>query len=265
MGDGDAAKDEWILAALGFSVRTAGAEAGDASAASSRSEEEEQEHSDHEDEKESGGTLEAEGAAESEGSEEDGSAGTGEALEAKQNEHSGAEAESPDESEASDERPAEQEEQEDSGLEDIKPGQSAPSWKQARQAWQDANDAVNDQINGLRSKLLERAGAGDDGVEGLAEALKEIADAGLNGITEDHRVKLIASVMSIGDGAPAAMQKNGPKALNQIATFLTFLDGSEMIAVCDDNPFGAPVSIKATLSPPLQQMQAALKAATAAH
>jgi hypothetical protein len=203
MGDGDAAKDEWILSAFGFSIPTTDANGGGEAE-----------------------TLEAEG----EGG--DGAAGKAEASTEKQSTEEAGQA-------------------------------AAPDWKEARQAWQDANDAVDGQINGLRAKLLDRAGAGDDGVEGLAEALKEIADAGLNGLTEDHRVKLIASVMSIGDGSPQAMQKSGPKALAQITQFQAFLDKSEMIAACDANPFGAPVSIKATLTPPLQQMAAALQAAAA--
>lgn len=138
---------------------------------------------------------------------------------------------------------------------------TAPGWQTARQAWQDANDAVDGQINGLRAKLLERAGAGDDGVEGLAEALADIAENGLNTVTEDHRVKLIASVMSVGDGSTEAIRNFGPKALSQITAFQAFLETSEMIKACDANPFGVPMSIHATLGPSLQQMAAALQAA----
>jgi hypothetical protein len=136
-------------------------------------------------------------------------------------------------------------------------------WKTARQAWQDANDDVNDQINGLRRALLDRVKKPDDedeGMEGLAEALSEIAEQGLNAVTEDHRVKLMASVMEVGDGSPAAMQKFGAKALGLITGFQEFLATSEKIEVCDGNPFDAPVSIRATLTPPLAQMAAAIQA-----
>jgi hypothetical protein len=139
---------------------------------------------------------------------------------------------------------------------------AAPGWQTARQVWQDANDAVNDQINGLRTALLNRARQGDDGMEGLAEALGVIAENGLNAITEDHRVKLMAAVMQLGGGDVVAVQKFGAKALDMITAFQTFLDSSEKIEVCDANPFDAPVSIRATLGPPLQQMVAALRAAT---
>ena len=137
----------------------------------------------------------------------------------------------------------------------------AVSWQTARQAWQDANDAVNDQINGLRKVLLDRAKSGDDDADEYAEALTDIAENGLNAVTENHRVKLMAAVMALGDGSTASMAKNGATALGLIEEFTTFLDGSEKIEVCDANPFGAPVSIKATLTPPLQQMAAAVRAA----
>jgi hypothetical protein len=133
-------------------------------------------------------------------------------------------------------------------------------WVAARQAWQDANDAVNDQINGLRRVLLNRAKTGEDDADEFAEQLIEIAEQGLNAVTENHRVKLMAAVMSLGDGGGGALAKNGPTALSLIEAFTAFLAGSEKIEVCDANPFGAPVSIRATLTPPLQQMAAALQA-----
>jgi hypothetical protein len=140
----------------------------------------------------------------------------------------------------------------------------APGLQAARQAWQDANDAVNDQINGLRTALLNRAKGGDDGMEGLADALTEIAEKGLSGVTENYRVRLMASLMELGTGDAVAVQKFGAKALGMITTFQTFMaDGkaSEKMDVCDGNPFGASVSIRATIGPPLQQMAAALQAA----
>lgn len=129
-----------------------------------------------------------------------------------------------------------------------------PAWQAARQTWQDANDAVNDQINGLRAALLNRARSGEDDADEYAEALTEIAEKGLNAITEDHRVKLMAAVMALGDGSPAAVQKSGAGALGLIQAFQSFVEGSEKIAVCDGNPFGAAVAIRATLVPALQRI-----------
>jgi hypothetical protein len=138
---------------------------------------------------------------------------------------------------------------------------AAPGWPAARQAWQDANDAVNDQINGLRKVLLDRAKSGDADADEYAEALIDIAENGLNAMMDNHRVKMMSVVMALGDGSGTSIGKNGATALEVIEAFTTFLDGSEKIEVCDANPFGAPVSIKATLTPPLHQMAAALRAA----
>ena len=142
------------------------------------------------------------------------------------------------------------------------PGQGEENgWPAAREAWQDANDAVNDQINALRAALIGRAKGDDDDDDDYAEALNEIAESGLNAITEDHRVKLMAAIMELG-ASPQPGQPSA-KALGQIQAFQAFLDGSEKIAVCDQNPFGAPVSIRATLGPALQAMTAALQAGEA--
>ena len=137
------------------------------------------------------------------------------------------------------------------------------AWQAARQAWQDANDAVNDQINGLRVAMLAMAKAGDDEQEGLAEALTEIANGGLNVIPDMNRVRLMAALMEVGSGEPATMRQFGAKALAQISAFEAFLASSEQIEVCDANPIGAPVAIRATLTPPLRAMAAALQSGMA--
>ena len=43
--------------------------------------------------------------------------------------------------------------------------------------------------------------------------------------------------------------------------FRTHLQNSEQVEVCDRNPFGVPVTIRATLVPALAQLAAALQAA----
>jgi hypothetical protein len=140
---------------------------------------------------------------------------------------------------------------------------SASAWQAARVAWRDANDAVGEQINGLRAALLEEAKQGDGDTEGLALALTDLAENGLNNIFDDHRVAVMAAVLELGGGKPEAMKKGGTRALALVEGLDGFIDASPKIAACDDNPYGASVSIRATLSPPLKQMAAALRAATA--
>jgi hypothetical protein len=136
-----------------------------------------------------------------------------------------------------------------------------PTWQAACGAWRDANDAVNVQINALRAGILAAAKSGDGDAAKYAKALADIAEKGLNAITEDHRVKLQAAVMEIGAGNAEAMKKSGAKTLASIQTFQAFLDRSEKIAACDANPFGVPVAIRATLGPALRQLVATLEAA----
>ena len=137
--------------------------------------------------------------------------------------------------------------------EEASPG-SAADWAGARAAWQAASDAVDGQIAGLQSAL--RA-TGD-------ETMKHIAEFGMNGLTGDHKVKLMAALIEIGSGDGAALAKAGPKVLGIVQAFRAHIDSDERVEVCDDNPFGVAVSIRATLGPALAQMEAALQAAPGA-
>jgi hypothetical protein len=115
-------------------------------------------------------------------------------------------------------------------------------WERVRAEWRAASDAVDGQIAALQAAL--RAD-GD-------ETLQRIAEFGLNGVTGNHRVTLMAAL-----AAP------GPDTTTVIRRFRDFLDTDEKIAVCDDNPFRVPVSIRATLGAALGRMDAALAASAA--
>ncbi|HEY1504384.1 MAG TPA: hypothetical protein VGF92_08800 [Stellaceae bacterium] len=136
-------------------------------------------------------------------------------------------------------------------------GKATQAWKGAHDAWQDANDEVNKQLNALRAAILDQAKK----EPAYAAALGEIADKGLNAITGNHRALLMASLMDIGDGAPEALRTHGPKALGLVTAFQNFIAGNERIGVCDANPFGVPVSIRDTFTPALARLAEALKLA----
>ena len=129
-------------------------------------------------------------------------------------------------------------------------GNTAARWQAARAGWLAAGEAADGQIAELQKVL--RA-SGDD-------TLAEIAEFGLNGITGNLRVPLAAALIELGAGDPAAMQKAGPKALGIIGDYRKFLDTSEAIEVCDGNPFGAKVALRATLGGALQELAATLEA-----
>ena len=137
------------------------------------------------------------------------------------------------------------------------PAARTDAWIHARDAWRDANDTLNGHLSALRVAILDYAATQVDD----ADAMAEVADKGLNALTADHRVKLMASIMAVGEGTPALIQTHGPRALEMIAAFRSFLASSEKVAVCEDNPFGVPVPIRATLVPALDEVAAALQAA----
>lgn len=120
----------------------------------------------------------------------------------------------------------------------------AGDWQAARQAWQAASDTVDGQITALQAALRQ---SGD-------ETLREIAEYGLNGVTGNYKVPLMA----------AMAEQAGPKALEVIRAFRSHIEADERIEVCDDNPFGVAVTIRATLGTALAQMEAALQRRAAA-
>jgi hypothetical protein len=129
-------------------------------------------------------------------------------------------------------------------------GAAGSTWKAVRQTWQAASDTVDGQISTLQAKL--RAD-GD-------ETLKQIAEFGMNGLTGNFKVPLMAALSEIDAGGAAAIAKVGPKALSIIEAFRNYISTDEKVEVCDENPLGVAVSIRATLGGALAQMAATLQA-----
>jgi hypothetical protein len=123
-------------------------------------------------------------------------------------------------------------------------------WAVARDGWQLAGETVDGQIGKLQSALR----AADDG------ELREIAEFGLNGITGNHRVRLAAALRALDPAKPAAFAKLAPATLTVMRDYQSFLASDEAIEVCDRNPFGVAVTIRATLGAALAEMAAVLEA-----
>lgn len=132
---------------------------------------------------------------------------------------------------------------------------AATPWKAACQKWELANHTVDQQIAALQTELKKSD----------MPALREIAEFGMNGLTGDNKVKVMASLIELGEGSAAAMRKSGPKALGAIGAFRAYLDADERVEVCDDNPFGIPVTIRKSLTGALAELQAAIEAALGAR
>jgi hypothetical protein len=125
-------------------------------------------------------------------------------------------------------------------------------WERARDGWRTAIEAVDAQISQLQAAMKS---------SGFPE-LSSIADAGLNGATGNHKVPVLAAVRDIDSSAGPARLRAILKARPAVEAFRRHIDTDELVAVCDDNPFEVPVTIRRTLGPALDGLSAALQSAT---
>jgi hypothetical protein len=126
---------------------------------------------------------------------------------------------------------------------------SSLDWPSLRAAFDEAVSSVDEQIAALQTSLKN---SGDD-------TLEEIAEFGMNGITGNHRVPLMATMIEIDQGGSEAVRISGPKLAKLATEFKAYLDSDERVGVCDDNPFGVPVSIRATLGGALGRLATELQ------
>jgi hypothetical protein len=124
------------------------------------------------------------------------------------------------------------------------------SWQAAVAAYREASDTVDAQISQLQVKLR---GSGD-------RELEQIADKGLNGVTGNFKVPLLAVLRDIESASAEARPAHSRRAAEIAAGFLKHIESEATVAVCDTNPL-APVSIRATLGPALRGLARAAAAA----
>jgi len=115
----------------------------------------------------------------------------------------------------------------------------------ARDGWQQASEATDHQINTLRDVL-----------RGLRDpAMHEIADKGLNALTEGFKVKLLAAMVGLGDTQGPAQSRQLSALADAASGFRTFLESDERVAACDECPH-TPIAIRDTLAPALRRLEA---------
>lgn len=124
-------------------------------------------------------------------------------------------------------------------------------WSSARASWDAASEAVDAQIGALQAVLRT---SGDEDLEAIAEY-------GLNGVTGNFRVPLLAALREVDAADAGARAMRAKAASAAIAAFRAHLASNEAVEVCDDNPFGVSVSIRGTLLPALDRLEVALDAA----
>ncbi len=124
---------------------------------------------------------------------------------------------------------------------DVRAGASGGSGiAAAARQWQAASETVDAQISRLQSVLRD---SGDD-------ELKQIAEFGLNAITVNRKVPLMAALMSAQAGDRRAVED----LQKAVIAFRIQIESDARVAVCDDNPFGVQVSIRGVLIPALEHL-----------
>jgi hypothetical protein len=112
--------------------------------------------------------------------------------------------------------------------------------------WLDAKDEVDAKLGHLQGSLR---GFGDPDLD-------RIAEFGLNGVTGTSSVGLMVALREAdAPGADAAARR---KLAGAIDSYRAFLDGSEVVKLIDDNPFGVAVGLQATLGRALDTLASSL-------
>ncbi|MCB9664737.1 MAG: hypothetical protein H6732_11535 [Alphaproteobacteria bacterium] len=119
----------------------------------------------------------------------------------------------------------------------------------AHQAWLDAMDTVDGQLNALASALRK---------EGTDEAM-EVADTGLNALTGNYKVKiqgalLEAKLAKAGEAQTAALRK----AADLAEDLLELVRTDERYEAVDENPWGVKCTLRKTLGTVLETLTDAI-------
>jgi hypothetical protein len=117
---------------------------------------------------------------------------------------------------------------------------------QGRALWQDARDVVNDQVSALQGYLRTL----DD------PDLRQIADHGLGALTKRLGTELVVALIEV-DAAPGAAPAR-ERAVSAVTGYRQFLQQDPLVRLLEENPFGVPVTIRATLGRALDQIERAL-------
>ena len=114
--------------------------------------------------------------------------------------------------------------------------------------WNAAKEQTDSAIGRLQERLRQ---------EGNAE-LERIADYGLNGLTEGNQVALMKRLLEYRAAPPAGRPVAAGKLVEQAAEYRKFLAASELIALCERNPF-VSVDIRGPLDAALREIENAVR------
>ncbi len=122
------------------------------------------------------------------------------------------------------------------------------AWAKRRAEYRDASELVDRQIAALQAVLRQS----DD------EDLEEIAEAGLNAVTGNFRVSMMAAMAEVDAASGPAFRTAAAKAMRNIEAFQDHIGSDERVEAVDENPFGVTVSIRETLGGALSGLRDAL-------
>jgi len=133
----------------------------------------------------------------------------------------------------------------------MKAGGSARPAIKTLPLWTEAQDAVGDQINSLRTSLKATR----------HPMALEIADKGLSALTDRMQVGLKVALMELdGSSAPQDRAKAAAKARQSVDALRQFVQTNKALQRLDGNPFGVKVAIRATLRRAIDALDKALAA-----
>jgi hypothetical protein len=118
--------------------------------------------------------------------------------------------------------------------------------------WREVKERVDMQISSLQAALR---GFNDPDLE-------RIAEYGMYGLTDGLQVKLQTAIFDLSIATqPAARDKIKAKAVQIVSAYEKMIAGSEIVTLCDENPFDIAVNIRQTLMPELKRMRQSIQAA----
>lgn len=88
--------------------------------------------------------------------------------------------------------------------------------------------------------------------------LDRIAEFGLNGVTEGNQAALMKRLFEFRAAPPAGQAAAAEKLVEQTSEYRKFLAGSELIALCEQNPF-VTIDIRGPLDAALREIENAVK------
>ncbi len=119
-----------------------------------------------------------------------------------------------------------------------------------RQIWREAREKVGAEIGALTQHLRSMPDP----------EMRRIAEFGLNGATGKLSISLLTSLSEADAASPDQQPAVRGKARAVVAQYRGFLQQNALVRLLDENPFGIPVTIRATLGAALAEIDHALMA-----